>query len=82
MMANVIKAFDEYPTDKLEDKWACCYNNLRSFLSCLGGNDFKQGHNEGKIRRRETRTSVDLSINLNDYDRCLACITEYIETLT
>ena len=22
-MNNVIKAFDEYPADKLEDKWAC-----------------------------------------------------------
>ena len=75
-MANVIKAFDEYPADKLEDKWACYYNNLRSIISCLGGNDHKQAHNEGKRCRRETETSVDLSISLDDYDKCLAYIAE------
>ncbi len=76
MMTNVIKAFDEYPANKLEDKWACYYNNLRSIMSSLGGNDYKQAHNGGKRRRRETGTSVDLSISLNDYDRCLAYIAE------
>jgi hypothetical protein len=63
MMANVIKAFDEYPADKLEDKGACYYYN--------------KAHNEGKRCRRETGTSVDLSINLlDDYDRYLAYIAE------
>jgi hypothetical protein len=41
-MTNVIKAFDEYLADKLEDKWACYYNNLRSIMNCLGGNDYKK----------------------------------------
>ena len=37
MMAyHVMKAFDDYPADKLEDKWTCYYNNLRSTMSCLG----------------------------------------------
>ena len=77
MMANhVIKAFDEHPVDKLEDKRACYYNNLRSIMSCLGWNDYKQAHNEGRRHRRETGTLVDLSINLDDYDRCLAYIAE------
>ena len=71
-----LRAFDEYPADKLEDKWACYYNNLSSIMSCLGGNDYKQAHNEGKRRRRETGTSVDLSISLDDYDKCLAYIVE------
>ena len=75
-MANVIRAFDKYPVDKLEGKWACYYNNLRSIMSSLGGYDYKQAHNYGKRRRRETRTSVDLSISLDDYDRCLAYIAE------
>ena len=69
MMANhVIKAFDEYPADKLEDKWACYYNNMCSIMSCLGWNDYKQAHNEGKRRRQMTGTSVDLIISLDDYD--------------
>ena len=64
MMANVIKDFDEYPADKLEDKWACYYNNLCSIMSCLGGNDYKQAHNEGKRHKQDTGTSVDLSVSL------------------
>ena len=76
MMANVIRTFDEYPADKLENKWACYYNNLRSIMSCLGGNDYKQAHNGGKTRRQMTGTSVDLFISLDDYDRCLAYIAE------
>ena len=74
--ASVTRAFDEYPADKLEDKWACYYNNLRSIMSCLGGNDYKQTHSEGIRHRQKTGTSVDLSINLGDYDRCLAYIAE------
>jgi len=40
MMNNAEKAFWDYPADKLEDKWACYYNNLRSIMSSLGGNDY------------------------------------------
>jgi hypothetical protein len=77
-MNNVIRAFEEYPAYKLEDKWACYYNNLRSIMSCLGGKDYlnRRAHNGGKIRKREIGTSVDLSISLDDYDRCLAYIAE------
>jgi hypothetical protein len=67
-MCNFVRAFEEYLADKLEDKWACYYNNLRSIMSSLDGNDYKQAHNDGKRRRRETGTSVDLSISLDDYD--------------
>ena len=47
-------------------------------LSAQSGNDYKQAHNDGKRRRRETGTSVDLSASLDDYDssRCLAYIAE------
>ena len=77
MMANhVIKAFDEYPADKLEDKWACYYNNMCSIMSFLGWNDYKQAHNEGRRHRRETGTLVDLSISLDDYDKRLTYIAE------
>jgi len=80
MMNNAEKAFWDYPADKLEDKWACYYNNLRNIMSSLGGNDYmiinRRTSNDGKRRRRETGTSVDLSISLDDYDRCLAYIAE------
>ena len=76
MMNNVEKTFWDYPADKLEDKWACYYNNLRSIMHELGGNDYKQAHNGGQKRRRETGTSVDLSISLDDYDRCVTYLSK------
>ena len=45
-------------------------------MSYLEANDYKQAHNDGKRRGQETGTSVDLSISLDDYDRCLAYIAE------
>ena len=32
MMQNVVKAFNDYPSDKLEDMWASYYNNMRSIM--------------------------------------------------
>jgi len=52
---------------------------LRSIMHELGGNDYKQAHNDGRKRRRETGTSVDLSINLDDYDRCVAYLSAYVD---
>ena len=36
----------------------------------------KQVHNDGKKRKRDIGTSVDLSIDLNDYDRYMEFINE------
>ena len=36
-----------------------------------GGNDYKQAHNGGKRRKRETGSACDLTVNLDDYDRCV-----------
>ena len=41
-----------------------------------GGNQYKQAHNGGRIRALETETSVDLSVDLDDYNACLAIINE------
>jgi len=71
MMANVLQAFEEYPSSKLDGIWACYFNNLRSIMACDGGNDYKQAHNGGRKRKRDIGSAVDLSINLDDYDRCL-----------
>ncbi len=47
--------------------------NLRSMMSCDGGNDHRQAHthNGGKKRKRETGSAIDLTVNLVDYDRCV-----------
>ena len=76
-MSSVEKAFLDYPAVKLEDKCACYYSGLRSIMHELGGSDYKQAHSGGQKRRRETGTSVDLSINLkvDAYDRCVAYLS-------
>ena len=56
--------------------WAPYYNNMRSIMEVLGENDYKQAHNGGKKRKRDIGASVDLSIDLNDYDRCIEFINE------
>ena len=76
MMQNVVQAFNDYPSDKLEDMWASDYNNMRSIMKELGGNDYKEAHNGDKKRKHNIGTLVDLSIDLNDYDRCVEFINE------
>ena len=51
MMQNVVQAFNDYPSDKLEDMWASYYNNMRSIMKELGGNDYKQAH---KVAKRDS----------------------------
>ena len=75
-MASVTKAFDEYSADNLEDTWTCYYSSLRSTMHELGGTDYKKAHSGGQKRKRETGTSVDLSISLDDYSRCVAYTSE------
>ena len=31
-MVNVMKAFEEYPREKIDGIWACWFNNLRSVI--------------------------------------------------
>ena len=38
-MDNVLKAFEEYPKEKITGIWACYFNNLRGIMSVDGGND-------------------------------------------
>ena len=71
MMINVMKAFEEYPRKKIDGLWACWFNNLRSVMASDGGIDYKQAHNGGKRRKRETGSACDLTVNLDDYDRCV-----------
>ena len=68
-MVNVIK---ECPREKIDGIWACWFNNLRSVMSCDGGNDYKQAHDGGKRRKRETGSAwCDFTVDLVDYDRCV-----------
>ena len=56
---------------KIKDIMKLC---AASGVTC--GKTVVQDISRGKRRRRETGTSVDLSINLDDYDRCVAFLTE------
>lgn len=71
-MANVQKAFEEYPADKLDGVWACYCKNLCSVIQSDGGNDYKQAHKGGKRRKTETGSAIDLSVNLDNYEKCVS----------
>ena len=68
MMVNVMKAFEEYPREKIDGLWDA---GSIIVMACGGGNDYKQAHNGGKRRKRDTGSACDLTINLDDYDRCV-----------
>ena len=70
MMDNVLKAFEEYPKEKITGIWACYFNNLRGTMSKDGGNDYKQAHNNSRNLIKTTGTPIDLRVDLEDYDRC------------
>ena len=71
MMDNVLKAFEEYPKEKITGIWACYFNNLRGIMSVDGGNDYKQAHNSSWNLIKTTGTPIDLKVDLEDYDRCV-----------
>ena len=74
MMDIVKTAFLRYPVEKIDGIWGCLFNNFRSIMKCRGSNQYKQAHNGGKNRALETGISVDLSVDVDDYNACLAII--------
>ncbi len=66
-----MKASEECPREKINGIWACWFNYLRSETSCDGENDYKQAHNGGKRRERETRSACDFTVDSVDYNRCV-----------
>ena len=68
-MEMIQQAWDEYPMETLDGIWGCLYNNYRSIMACDGGNQYKQAHNGGRKRAQNTGSSVDLTVNLDDYNR-------------
>ena len=75
-MDNVQNAFELYPKEKITGIWACYYNNLRSIMKENGGNDYKQAHNDSRSLIKTTGTPIDLRVDLEDYDRCVALLND------
>jgi hypothetical protein len=74
-----MKAFDEYPREKIDGLWVCWFNNLRSVMTCNGGNDYKQANDGGKKGKRETCSGCDLTVDLGEYDRCVG-VCAYLDS--
>ena len=73
----VVKAIEEHPDGKVEDMWACFFNNLRSIMRCRGDNSYQPAHNQGEKRQKDTGTVVDLSVNYEDYIACKDILARY-----
>lgn len=54
---------------KLDGIWGCLCNNYRSIMTCNGDNQYKHAHNGGRKRAENKGTSVDLTVNVDDYNR-------------
>ena len=63
-----------YLVEKIGGIWGCLFNSFRSVMKCRGGNQYKEAHNGGKLTALTTGTSVDLSVDVDDYQACLAII--------
>ena len=58
MMELVYKAWDKISWEVMDKSWACFFNNLRSIMQCRGDNNYKQAHNQGEKRQKDTGTAV------------------------
>ena len=52
-------------------------NFLRSIMHCRGDNNYKQAHNQGEKKQKDTGTAVDLSVNYEDYIACKDILARY-----
>ena len=77
MMELVYKAWDKISWEVMDKSWACFFNNLRSIMQCRGDNNYKQAHNQGEKRQKDTGTAVDLSVNYEDYIACKDILARY-----
>ena len=72
----VQNCFDDFPIDNLDGIWGCLFNNYIALyynawlVMVVGISILLKAHNGGRERRRITGTSVDLSVNIDDYRRC------------
>ena len=76
-MELVYKAWDKISWEVMDKSWACFFNNLRSIMQCRGDNNYKQAHNQGEKRQKDTGTAVDLSVNYEDYIACKDILARY-----
>ena len=74
-MIHVQEAFKAYPKDKITDIWASYFNNLRGIMKETGGNQYKPAHNNSRSRKQETDSPIDLRVNFEDYNRCIAYLS-------
>ena len=56
MMELVYRAWDNISWEVMDKSWACFFNNLRSIMQCRGDNNYKQAHNQGGKRQKDTGT--------------------------
>ena len=75
-MTNVQKAYLDHDPAKLDGIWGFLFNTFRSTMASGGSNQYKQAHNSGRKRRKNTLTSVDLKVILDYCNLCKTIIYE------
>ena len=77
MMDLVYKAWDNISWEVMDKSRACFFNNLRSIMRCRRDNNYQPAHNQGEKMQKSTGTSVDLSVNYEDYIACKDILARY-----
>ena len=82
VMELVYRAWDNISWKVMDKSWACFFNQalITYGLSCGAGaadNNYKSAHNQGGKRQKDTGTTVDLSVNYEDYIACKDILARY-----
>jgi hypothetical protein len=69
LIAKIRAAFQSYPPESLDHVWGHWYDCLNEILKSDGDNQYKPPHTGGRVRAIEEGTSVNLSVDLPNYNR-------------
>lgn len=69
LITNVTAEYNNYDRDTLDHIWAHQIDCWRSILAVDGDNQYKKAHGGGRRRHKNSTTAVDLTINIDDYNR-------------
>jgi len=69
LITNITAEYDVYDRHTLDHMWAHLYACWNCILKDNGGNQYKAPHSGSRIRHKNADTSVDLTIDVDEYNR-------------
>jgi hypothetical protein len=76
LIINVTNAYDNYDHQTLDHVWACLFEIYNLFLQDNGGNRYGLPHNHIRNRQNNGSTFVNLTMDIDSYNRITIAINE------